>query len=130
MEECIFCKIIAGEIPAKLIDENEKAVCLLSLENHPLVITKSHIPNIYDLDDKNGQAVISEVVKISKAVKKGLECNGIYVTQANEPAGGQDVFHIHFHIYPRWDGEGLMLDKLTSQEKDQMVEKIKSALES
>lgn len=128
--DCIFCQIIAGQIPSKLIDQNEQVFCFLSLENHPLVITKKHIKNIYDLDEENGAAAISEVIKIAQAVKKGLDCQGVYITQANEPAGGQDVFHIHFHIYPRWDRSDLALEKMTDKEKDQMVEKIKQSLTS
>ena len=103
MENCIFCKIIKKEIPGYILDENEDVIVFMSLENHPLIVTKKHVPDIYTLDEKLGAEVMKESLKIAKAVKKGLSCDGIYVTQANEPAGGQDVFHYHMHIYPRWD---------------------------
>ncbi len=102
-KDCIFCKIIKKEIPGHILDENEDVIVFMSLENHPLIVTKKHIPDIYTLDEKLGAEVMKESLKVAKAVKKGLNCDGIYVTQANEPAGGQDVFHYHMHIYPRWD---------------------------
>ena len=100
---CIFCKIINKEIPAHIIDENNDIIVFMSLENHPLIVTKKHIKDIYELDENSGTEIMKESIKIAKATKIGLECDGIYVTQANEPAGGQDVFHYHMHIYPRWD---------------------------
>jgi histidine triad (HIT) family protein len=103
MDDCVFCKIINKEIPANIINENDDVIVFMSLENHPLIVTKKHIKDIYELDEKSGIEIMKESIKISKATKTALKCDGIYVTQANEPAGGQDVFHYHMHIYPRWD---------------------------
>lgn len=100
--DCIFCKIADKKIPSHVLDENEKVIVFLSLENHPLVVPKKHIPDIYSLDDELGAEVMKEAIKIAKAMKQGLRCDGVYVTQANESAAGQDVFHYHMHIYPRW----------------------------
>lgn len=75
----------------------------MSLENHPLIVPKKHIVDIYSLDDELGAEIMREAIKIAKAVKRGLKCDGVYVTQANESAAGQDVFHYHMHIYPRWN---------------------------
>ena len=103
MENCIFCKIINGEVPGYILDGNEYVIVFLSKENHPLIVPKKHIPDIYSLDNELGAEVMRESIKIAKAVKRGLKCDGVYVTQANEPAAGQDVFHYHMHIYPRWN---------------------------
>lgn len=103
MEDCTFCKIIDRKIPGHILDENENIIVFLSLENHPLIVPKKHIPDIYSLDNELGAEVMKESIKIAKAVKQGLKCDGVYVTQANEPAAGQDVFHYHMHIYPRWN---------------------------
>src|SRR5581483_2403049 len=100
--DCIFCKIIAGQVPAQIIEQNEEVIVFLSLQNHPLVVTKKHLENIYQLDEKLGDAVMRETIKIAKAVKKGLKPDGINLIQNNEPASGQDVFHFHLHIKPRW----------------------------
>ncbi len=103
MENCIFCKIIDRKIPGYILSENESVIVFLSLENHPLIVPKKHITDIYSLEDELGAEIMKEAIQIAKAVKHGLECDGIYVTQANEPAAGQDVFHYHMHIYPKWD---------------------------
>lgn len=61
-----------------------------------------HIPNIYALDSATGAHIMRTAIEVARAVKAGLACEGIYLTQPNEPAAGQDVFHFHLHIYPRW----------------------------
>lgn len=99
---CIFCRIIRREAPARIITETADVIVFLSLENHPLVVPKAHIPNLYTLDAATGAALMKETVHIANAVKKALDCHGIYITQSNEPAAGQDVFHLHIHVYPRW----------------------------
>jgi|GEM_PF-681229 len=128
--ECTFCRIIAGEIPAHVIDENEQVIVFLSLENHPLVVPKAHIPDIYALPPDVGAAVMAETIKVAKAVKQGLQCDGVYLTQANEPAAGQDVFHFHLHVYPCWEdtvrkATGRFVDTVAGREK--VTEAMKAA---
>ena len=132
MEDCIFCKIINRQIPAYILDENEDVVTFLSLENHPLVVPKRHIPNIYSLDDRSASAVMVEAVKIAKAVKEGVGCDGINLVQANEPAANQDVFHFHLHIKPRWYNDTVILHwnttKVSPEKLQESMELIKRAL--
>ena len=132
MEECIFCKIIRKEVSAYIIDENEDVIVFLSHENHPLVVTKRHIPDIYTMDEKSASAVMMEAVKIAKAVKEGLKCDGVNLVQANEPAARQDVFHFHLHIKPRWLHDTVTLDwdtsKVPSEKLKETRDKIKQVL--
>jgi histidine triad (HIT) family protein len=128
MDDCIFCKIIDRKISGLIIAETDEVIVLLSLENHPLVVPKKHIPNIYSLDSEIGSLVMEELVKTTNAVKRGLKCEGVYITQANEPAAGQDVFHIHFHIYPRWQGQIMNQTEVVSDaERIKTLDIIKSA---
>ena len=99
---CTFCGIIARENPAHILEENDHVIVFLSLSNHPLVVTKAHIPDIYAMPDNLGAAVMQATIKVARAVKKALQCDGVYLTQANEHAAGQDVFHYHLHVYPCW----------------------------
>jgi histidine triad (HIT) family protein len=101
-ENCIFCHIIHHQVPAYVVAEDEHIIVFLSKENHPLVVPKQHIPNIYSLDSTTGAHIMKAAIEVARAVKVGLACEGIYLTQANEPAAGQDIFHFHLHIYPRW----------------------------
>ena len=127
MENCIFCKIIRRDISGHIIAENDEVIVFLSLENHPLVVPKKHITDIYGLDSETGNHIMAELIKTAKAVKQGLQCEGVYVTQANEPAAGQDVFHIHFHVYPRWQDQMMnKTEKVGDEERKMTAEKIKA----
>lgn len=132
MEDCIFCKIIKREAPGYIIDENDDIIVFLSFEGHPLVVTKKHSSNIYTLDDKSGAAVMKAAVKVSNALKKSLNCDGINIIQANEAAASQDVFHFHLHVIPRWKNDsvhiGWELKQLSPEELTQKQEEIKKAL--
>ena len=101
--DCVFCKIIRKEIPGNIWEENEYVIVFMSLENHPLVVPKKHIPDIYSLDEETGAEIMRTSIRVSKRVKKEFKCDGIYVTQANEVAAGQEVFHYHMHIQPRFN---------------------------
>lgn len=127
-ENCVFCRIIRKELPARIIDETDDVIVFLSLEQHPLIVTKQHIANIYVLPKDLGAAVMGETIKLAKAVKRGLPCDGVYIAQANDPAGGQDVFHYHVHIYPRWERGGLDLESADDSLKDTLVRKIQEML--
>ncbi len=105
MPDCIFCRIAAREALADVIAESDDAIVFLSLENHPLVVPKAHVANIYGLDDALGAVLMGWTVRVARAMKAGLGCEGVFVAQANERAGGQDVFHLHIHVIPRWQGD-------------------------
>jgi histidine triad (HIT) family protein len=130
MDDCIFCKIINRQAPSYIISENDKVIVFVSRHNDPLVVPKNHIKDIYDLDAETGSKIVKELIKTAKAVKKGLECDGVYITQANEPAAGQDVFHIHFHVYPRWKGEARnQVNIVDDNERQITMEKVKAIYE-
>jgi histidine triad (HIT) family protein len=99
-KDCIFCRIVAGKAAAYVIDETEQVIVFLSLENHPLVVPKAHIPDIYAMPAEVGARVMEETIR----VKAALGCDGVYLTQSNGRAAGQDVFHFHLHVYPCWQG--------------------------
>jgi histidine triad (HIT) family protein len=131
-DSCVFCRIIRREAPAYVVTEDERIIVFLSLENHPLVVPKQHIPDIYSLDETTGAAIMSATIAVSRAVKVGLACEGVYLTQANEPAAGQDVFHFHLHIYPRWravDFRRQQAMRASEAEQQVTVQKIKDCLQ-
>ena len=126
MDDCVFCKIIDGRAPAFILDENEHVIVFLSLESHPLIVPKRHIADIHALDDDLGAAIMQASIGIAKAVRQGLNCDGIYVTQANGAAAGQDVFHYHMHIYPRWHDQRQWASY--ARDRERTAGKIKAAL--
>jgi histidine triad (HIT) family protein len=133
MTSCIFCQIISREAPADILAENDAVIVFLSLEHHPLVVPKLHVPDLFGLSDVLGAALMRETIRVAKAVRTGLHCDGIYVTQANGEAAGQDVFHLHLHVYPRWQlGSPQRIDLTDVRDRPtrrMLVEAIKHALD-
>ena len=112
-KDCIFCKIIKGEIPCSKIYEDDKVFAFLDImpvnPGHTLIVPKKHSENIFDIPEDDLKAVASVMKKVSVAVKKGTGCDGISIAQSNGEAAGQVVPHVHFHVMPRLKGDGLKL---------------------
>lgn len=130
--ECVFCRIIQRQLPAWILKEDKPIIVFLSKNNHPLVVPKKHLPTIYELDELTAAQVMQAAVQIARAVKTGLPCEGVYLTQANEAAAGQDVFHFHLHVYPRWSNVDFAQqqapEEVSEEERRAAWQKIRSAL--
>lgn len=117
--DCIFCKIINGEIPSHKIYEDEKTFAFLDIApgcaGHTLVIPKKHCVNMLDCSDTYLQATIKSVKKIAKHYVDDCGFGGVDVLNANGECAQQTVFHLHFHIAPRKQGDGLDLWALKEQ---------------
>ena len=129
--DCIFCKILKGEIPCSKVYENNKVLAFLDIgpvhKGHTLVIPKEHYETILDIPEDLLKEVIAVTKKVSKAVKQGVEADGISIGQSNFKAGGQVVPHLHFHIMPRFSEDGLKFwpqGKYEEGEMDKFREKI------
>ena len=111
--DCIFCAIGQGRAPAEIIFEDEETLAFMDINpaspGHALVIPKRHARNIYDLDEETAAAVMKATARVARAIKRALQPDGMNLVQSNEQAGGQDIFHFHMHIIPRWYGDGLRL---------------------
>jgi histidine triad (HIT) family protein len=139
---CIFCKIIAGKIPAKVIMQNEKAIALLDAfplaAGHSLVLPKSHHAKVQQMRKQDAMAVFEIVWKLVAAVETGSEVNASTIAIHNGIEAGQEVPHVHVHIVPRKRGDGAgaihsmfkVKPKLSSQEMDSLCERIASNLSS
>lgn len=133
--DCIFCKIISGEIPSTKIYEDEETLAFLDIapvnSGHTLVIPKKHFENLEDVAEADLYSVIKTVKKVGKAIKESISQNGYNVGLNNGLGSGQLVPHIHFHIMPRRAGDGHKLwsqGKYEEGEAEAMAEKIKQAL--
>ena len=109
--ENVFAKILRKELPAHVIYEDDNTLALMDImpraPGHCLVIPKAPARNILDISEESLAAVTSTVRKLSHAVVKAFRADGITIHQFNEDAGGQVVFHLHFHIIPRHSGQPL-----------------------
>ena len=113
MSDCVFCKIVAGQIPCTRVYEDEHTVAFMDLGHvnpgHTLVAVKKHAANLYELDEAQAAAVARATVKISKAIRAAFQPEGLSVYQANGKPAGQTVFHYHVHLLPRHAGDGMEL---------------------
>jgi len=133
---CIFCKIIAGQIPCHKLFEDEHVLAFLDVgplsRGHSLVIPKGHWATIDQADDAALAACIKTVKRLSIAVKQATGAAGWNVLQNNGAVSGQAVGHVHFHIIPRDEGDGLgyrwNAGKLSDDAASELVEKITGAL--
>lgn len=111
MTECIFCKIIAGEIPCSKLYEDEHIFAFLDIApvtpGHTLVVPKHHCRNLFDIPEQILQDCALAIKKIGTAVKIGMRAEGLNVGMNNEGVAGQVVFHAHFHLIPRYPDDGL-----------------------
>ena len=109
--ECIFCKIINGEIPAVKVLDEELVVAFMDInpssKGHMLVVPKNHAENIFEIPEIDLVALIKAVKRCAKAVKEALHAEGITILQLNGKASDQIVPHLHIHIIPRWRNDGL-----------------------
>lgn len=119
-DDCVFCKIIDGEIPSHNVYEDENVVAFLDVnpvsKGHTLVVPKKHVDNI--LDAGGMDYVWDALVNVSNAVEEAFDPEGINIAQNNGEAAGQEVFHLHFHVTPIYTGDELEIDYNRSELED------------
>jgi len=135
-ESCVFCKIVQKQAPASIIYEDKATMAFLDIRplnlGHTLVIPKAHYVDIFDIP----KTVLSQVYIVSKtlsfAVKAATSADGISIIQQNGKAAGQDIFHLHVHVVPRFEGQKLPrfsdLVQVERAKLDEMASKIKEKL--
>jgi histidine triad (HIT) family protein len=108
---CVFCKIVRGELPATVVFEDEQTLVFMDIGSvnpgHVLVAAKPHVENLQGMDEALAGAMFRAAAKAAKAIEKVFAPAGISVYQANGAAAGQTVFHAHIHVLPRWENDGL-----------------------
>ena len=111
--DCIFCAIIAGEIPAAKVYEDEHVFAFMDIApanpGHTLVIPKQHYRNIFDMSTEVGSKIMQAAIPLANAIRVALNPDGLNLFQSNEAAGFQTVFHFHLHLIPRWESDPLRL---------------------
>lgn len=108
-ENCIFCKILAGEIPSTAVYEDDDFKAILDVNptarGHVIILPKNHAANIYELPDEDASKIMIVAKKIATAIEKAYHCDGVNILQNNGEAAGQTVFHLHVHVIPRFKGD-------------------------
>lgn len=135
MENCIFCKIANGEIPAATLYEDEEFRVILDLgpasKGHALILPKTHAANIYELPDELAGKAMILAKKMAVRLTEALKCDGFNIVQNNGETAGQTVFHFHMHLIPRYQGDHVgitwTLGKLSDEDKEEILSKVKEA---
>lgn len=113
MPNCIFCKIVRGELPSIKIYEDDATIAILTIQptntGHTLVIPKEHVKNVFEVSAETWGKVQETVRKVASAVEKGMQADGVNINMNNREHAGQIVDHIHIHLIPRFKNDGLKL---------------------
>lgn len=132
MSDCIFCKIIAGEIPSATIYENEECKVILdrfpAAEGHMLILPKNHTPNLFEIDPEQAGRLFTLAAKIAREVKEELGLEHMNVLQNNGTVAGQTVFHFHIHLIPRREGDGIKMGWKPMELSDEQIAAMQARL--
>ncbi|MCF6515164.1 HIT domain-containing protein [Lactobacillus sp. S2-2] len=134
-DNCIFCKIINGEIPSYKVYEDEKVLAFLDISQttpgHTLVVPKKHIKNIFSATDSDAADIFSRIPKIAKAIKNSnSDIQGMNILNNNEEIAYQSVFHMHIHLVPRYTNKDKFKIEFSDNSKQFDEEKLASLAES
>ena len=129
--DCVFCRIIQGELDSATIYEDDSTLAFLNLrqsnEGHVLVVPRNHIEQIYDLDEDTACALASTVCKVAGAVRRVYAPEGLSIWQSNGPAAFQEVPHVHWHVFPRYiDDEHLVVYPRDIADRARLVKSVDS----
>lgn len=134
MENCIFCKIASGEIPATTLHEDQDFRVILDLgpasKGHALILPKEHYANIYEIPEELAGKAMILAKKMANVLTRALKCDGFNIVQNNGEPAGQTVFHFHMHLIPRYEGDQVGLTwnpgSLTEEDKEEILSKVKA----
>jgi histidine triad (HIT) family protein len=112
-DDCIFCKIVAGELPAEVVQEDTHTIAFMDLNpwtrGHALVVPRNHSRNLYEAPEEDLHHAVEASKRLALTMRERLGCDGVNLLNCCEPAAWQTVFHLHVHVIPRYDDDPLQL---------------------
>lgn len=131
-DNCIFCKIIGGEIPSHTLYEDEQFKVILDVNpatrGHALILPKEHYANLYELPEDTASDAMKLAKKMMKKMTEKLHCDGFNIIQNNGEVAGQTVFHFHMHLIPRYQNDGEILKYIAGDPSQEELKRIKETL--
>jgi histidine triad (HIT) family protein len=131
-DDCIFCKIVAGEIPAAKVDEDEHTVAFMDLNpwtrGHALVVPRRHTPDLFEIGEDDLRHVGAAVQRLAGRMRDRLGCDGINVLNSVGEAAWQTVFHFHVHVIPRYRDDPLELPTRPKEADREELEQVAEEL--
>jgi histidine triad (HIT) family protein len=138
--DCVFCKLLSGELEVRLVHQDDLCSAFMDIQpvnpGHVLVVPNRHAPYLADLKPEEGVQMFRVAQRLAAALRKsGVKCEGVNFFLANGEAAGQEVFHAHLHIFPRYRGDGFgfifpstYTEKPERKELNEIAEEVKNAL--
>jgi histidine triad (HIT) family protein len=132
MSDCIFCKIVAGELPARIVGEDERTVSFMDINpatrGHALVVPRTHATDLLSIGEEDLQATAVAARRLALRMRERLSADGVNVINSCGAAAWQTVFHFHLHVIPRYEGDPLRLPWIPTPGDAQEIEAAAAAL--
>ena len=126
--DCIFCKILAGELPGVIVQEDEHTVAFMDIfpwtRGHAVVIPRNHSKNLYEIPDEDLERTIVAAKRLATRMRDNLGCDGVNLLNSCEPAAWQTIFHLHVHVIPRYEDDPLQLPTRPEQRDHEELEPV------
>jgi histidine triad (HIT) family protein len=130
--DCIFCKIVAGEIPGEKVQEDEHTIAFMDLNpwtrGHALVIARNHAADLLEAPEEDLTRTIVAAQGLARRMKDRLDCDGVNLLNACGPAAWQTVFHYHVHVIPRYENDPLQLPTRPEQASPEQLAEVAAEL--
>lgn len=131
-DNCIFCKIIAGEIPSHTLYEDDKFKVILDVgpatKGHALILPKNHYANLYELPEEDAADTIKLAKRMMTRMTDKLNCDGFNIVQNNGEVAGQTVFHFHMHLIPRYKNDGEILKYVAGEPSQEDLAQLRKTI--
>lgn len=131
-DNCIFCKIAAGEIPSKTLYDDEQFRVILDLgpaaKGHALILPREHYANIYEIPEETAALSMRLAKKMAVLITEKMNCDGFNIVQNNGAVAGQTVSHFHMHLIPRYKDDGQKIGWKPGEPTQEELEEIKNTI--
>jgi histidine triad (HIT) family protein len=132
VEDCVFCKIVAGEVPSERVDEDEHTVAFMDLNpwtrGHALVVPREHSEGLYEVSEEDLCHAAVAAKRLAERMRDRLRCDGVNLLNACGRAAWQSVFHFHVHVIPRYEGDPLQLPTRPRQAEQEELAEVAAVL--
>ena len=131
-DDCIFCKIIKGDIPSRTVYEDDDYKAILDVSpasrGHVIILPKHHVANVFEADEEVYAGAVKAAKKIATALKKVFNCDGINILQNNGEVAGQTVFHFHMHLIPRYEDDDQPIQMKSGEASAEELDAVKAQI--